>query len=189
MNKNGDSRHLCLFLILEEMPSVLHHWVYCYLWVSHIWSLLCWGGEGNGNPLQCSCLENPRDSRAWWAAVYGVTQSWTWLMQLSSSSSRVCLCPLSKEHFHKRILNFIKSFFCIYWDDIVFILQFVNVVYHTDWLADTEKSLPPWGKPNGSWCKILLTYYWICLASILLIFLSMFFSDNWPGAFSESKKN
>ena len=34
-------------------------------------------GEGNGNPLQCSCLENPRDGRAWWAAVYGVTQSWT----------------------------------------------------------------------------------------------------------------
>ena len=34
-------------------------------------------GEGNGNPLQCSCLENPRDGGAWWAAVYGVTQSWT----------------------------------------------------------------------------------------------------------------
>ena len=36
----------------------------------------CTGG-GNGNPLQCSCLENPRDSGAWWAAVYGVAQSWT----------------------------------------------------------------------------------------------------------------
>ena len=34
-------------------------------------------GEGNGNPLQCSCLENPRDWGAWWAAVYGVAQSWT----------------------------------------------------------------------------------------------------------------
>ena len=33
-------------------------------------------GEGNGNPLQCSCLENPRDRGAWWAAVYGVTWSW-----------------------------------------------------------------------------------------------------------------
>ena len=39
-------------------------------------SLSCFG-EGNGNPLQCSCLENPRDGGAWWAAVYGVTQSWT----------------------------------------------------------------------------------------------------------------
>ena len=37
-------------------------------------------GEGNGNPLQCSCLENPRDGGAWWAAVYGVAQSQTRLM-------------------------------------------------------------------------------------------------------------
>ena len=44
-------------------------------------------GEGNGNPLQCSCLENPRDGGAWWAAVYGVAQSQTRLKQLSSSSS------------------------------------------------------------------------------------------------------
>ena len=44
-------------------------------------------GEGNGNPFQCSCLENPRDGGAWWAAVYGVTQSQTRLKQLSSSSS------------------------------------------------------------------------------------------------------
>ena len=44
-------------------------------------------GEGNGNPLQCSCLENPRDGGAWWAAIYGVTQSRTQLKQLSSSSS------------------------------------------------------------------------------------------------------
>ena len=43
--------------------------------------------EGNGNPLQCSCLENPRDGGAWWAAVYGVTQSRTRLKRLSSSSS------------------------------------------------------------------------------------------------------
>ena len=45
--------------------------------------------EGNGSPLQYSCLENPRDEGAWWAAVYGITQSWTWLMWLSSSSSMV----------------------------------------------------------------------------------------------------
>ena len=44
-------------------------------------------GEGNGNPLQCACLENPRDGGAWWAAVYGVAQSWTLLKRLSSSSS------------------------------------------------------------------------------------------------------
>ena len=44
-------------------------------------------GEGNGNSLQCSCLENPRDSGACWAAVYGVAQSRTRLKRLSSSSS------------------------------------------------------------------------------------------------------
>ena len=44
-------------------------------------------GEGNGNPLQCSCLENPRDGGAWWAAVYEVAQSRTRLKRLSSSSS------------------------------------------------------------------------------------------------------
>ena len=43
-------------------------------------------GEGNGNPLQCSCLENPRDRGASWAAIYGVAQSWTQLKRLSSSS-------------------------------------------------------------------------------------------------------
>ena len=46
-------------------------------------------GEGNGNPLQCSCLEYPRDGGAWWAAVYGVAQSWTWLKWRSSSSSSI----------------------------------------------------------------------------------------------------
>ena len=41
--------------------------------------------DANGNPLQCSCLENPRDGGAWWAAVYGVAQSRTRLKRLSSS--------------------------------------------------------------------------------------------------------
>ena len=44
-------------------------------------------GEGNGNPLQCFCLENPRDGGAWWAAVSGVAQGRTRLKRLSSSSS------------------------------------------------------------------------------------------------------
>ena len=45
-------------------------------------SLACIG-EGNGNPLQCSCLENPRDGGAWWAAIYGVAQSRTLLNKVS----------------------------------------------------------------------------------------------------------
>ena len=51
-----------------------------------IFSLSCIG-EGNGSPLQCSCLENPRDRGAWWAAASGVAQSRTRLRQLSSSSN------------------------------------------------------------------------------------------------------
>ena len=53
----------------------------------HFHFSLSWIGEGNGSPLQCSWLENPRDSRAWWAAVYGAIQSQTRLKLLSSSSS------------------------------------------------------------------------------------------------------
>ena len=66
---------------LQSMGSlrVGHNWSYSL-------SLSCIG-EGNGNPLQCSCLENPRDGGTWWAAVYGVTQSRTRLKRLSSSSS------------------------------------------------------------------------------------------------------
>ena len=45
--------------------------------------------EVTGNPCQCSCLENPRDGGAWWAAVHGATQSWTRLKRLSSNSSQV----------------------------------------------------------------------------------------------------
>ena len=70
-------------------------------------------GEGNGNPLQCSCLENPRDGGAWWAAVYGVARSQTRLKWLSSSSIgkrnkwKACwlerknkTAPIAKWHYH-----------------------------------------------------------------------------------------
>ena len=59
-------------------------------------------GEGNGNPLQCSCLENPRDGVAWWAAVYGVAQSRTRLKRLSSSSSSVYATKLSEAKKYKK---------------------------------------------------------------------------------------
>ena len=51
--------------------------------------------------------------------------------------------------YHKWVLNFVRIFFCIYWNDhLAFILQFVDVVYHTDWFTDTEKSLHPWDKSH-----------------------------------------
>ena len=55
-------------------------------WLAFHFSLSC-TGEGNGSPLQCSCLENPRDGGTWWAAVCGVAQSRTQRKRLSSSSS------------------------------------------------------------------------------------------------------
>ena len=61
-------------------------------------------GEGNGKPLQCSCLENPRDGGAWWAAVYGVTQSRTQLKRLSSSSNRTTACQASLSITNSRSL-------------------------------------------------------------------------------------
>ena len=90
-------------------------------------------GEGNGNPLQCSCLETPRDCGAWWAAVYGVAQRWTRLKRLSSSSTisiywnrtlcaislykdvhrytctHMCTCSLSLTHTHTDLLNLLNS--------------------------------------------------------------------------------
>ena len=65
-------------------------------------------GEGNGNPLQCSCLENPRDGVAWWAAIYGVAQSRTRLKQLSSSSSSR-LIKMNLIFFTLLLANFVSD--------------------------------------------------------------------------------
>ena len=66
-------------------------------------------GEGNGNPLQCSCLENPRDGGAWWAAVCGVTKSWTRLKWLSSSSNRHISPPPEPSTHHPNAFFIVKS--------------------------------------------------------------------------------
>ena len=62
--------------------------------------------EGNGNQLQCSCLENPRDGGVWWAAIYWVTQSWTRLKRFSSSSSST-VSPVTICH-HTKTLSYIE---------------------------------------------------------------------------------
>ena len=84
-----------------------------------------------------------------------------------------------KNFYRKSMLNFVKSFSCVYWDDhMVFILQFVNVVYHIDWFSDIETSCIPRMNPTWSWCMIFLMYCWIQIANILLrIFASIFISD------------
>ena len=69
-------------------------------------------GEGNGNPLQCSYLENPRDGGAWWAAVYGVTQSQTWLKWLSS------FFQWSAKFGKQQFRDSIDTFFSVYFNKI-----------------------------------------------------------------------
>ena len=67
-------------------------------------------GEGNGNPLQCSCLESPRDGGAWWAAIYGVAQSRTRLKRLSSRSSLcVCVCVCVCVYIYTTLTMFIPQ--------------------------------------------------------------------------------
>ena len=66
----------CFYSYLSKYTSILNYLV-----------VLPISGEGNGNPFQCSCLENPRDRGAWWAAIYAVAQSRTRLKWLSSSTA------------------------------------------------------------------------------------------------------
>ena len=92
MYPTHNSSCLLVFLIYYLFP--LSHAILFKLF--RTWSK----GEGNGNPLQCSCLENPRDGGAWWAVVSGVTQSQTRLKQLSSSSGG---SSSSKRSFFRKI--------------------------------------------------------------------------------------
>ena len=91
-------------------------------------------GEGNGNPLQCSCLENPRDGGAWWAAVYGVAQGQTRLKRLSScSSSSLSQVSLSLPY-------------------LVFVEHLVGVVLVAQWcptLCDPMNCSPPGSSAHG----------------------------------------
>ena len=99
-------------------------------WLHFQFSLSCIG-EGNGNPLQCSCLENPRDGGAWWAAVCGVAQSWTqlkWLSSSSSSSIPILLSRILVQSFVPvqvfKVLRISLSLF-VKWDNSTYLLGFL----------------------------------------------------------------
>ena len=75
-------------------------------------------------------------------------------------------------------IQFFQMLFLHLSDHMVFILQFVNVVYHTDWFVDLKNAYIPGINPTWSWCMIPLMYCWILFARILLrILASMFISD------------
>ena len=87
-------------------------------------------GEGNGNPLQCSCLQNPRDGEAWWAAVYGVAQSRKQLKRLSSSSSsspiHKCFKIVTVLRFYSIFPHYILNldkFFCLFLHVAMFFIK------------------------------------------------------------------
>ena len=101
-------------------------------------SLSCIGG-GNGNPLQCSCLENPRDGGAWWAAVYGVARSRTRLKRLSSSS--MYLFELFKL---KRNLNNSCFIYPVLWLEIqLFEENLPKKCFHLPWTKKGEQTKTP----------------------------------------------
>ena len=90
----------------------------------------------NGNPLHCSCLENPRDGGAWWAAVYGVAQGGTWLKQLSSSSSKAIYC-------HPVYLTYMQSTSCK-------MLDWMNHKWNQDcWEKYQQPQICRWYHSNG----------------------------------------
>ena len=78
-----------------SIPYVYH----IHIYMAHSCFSLSCIGEGKGNPLQCSCLENPRDGGAWWAAVYGAAQSRTRLKRLSSSSIHADVRQKPTQHY------------------------------------------------------------------------------------------
>ena len=94
--------------------------------------------EGNGNLLQCSCLENPRDGRAWWAAVYGVVQSRTRLKRLSSSSC-------TPRWWHRRL----KVFWCWFYVPLSSFLShsIIHILLGSPWVLSFQHS----GRVNSPW--------------------------------------
>ena len=122
-----------LFLILREI--FFSRWVLAVMlvvgFINHLYHVqeffFLKVGEGNGSPLQCSCLENPRDGGAWWAAVYGVAQSRTRLKWLSSSFLKVL-----RVFILRGCWIFVRCFFCVSWDCMAFFLLSVNMLYYSN---------------------------------------------------------
>ena len=116
-------------------------------------------GEGNGNPLQCSSLENPKDGGAWWAAVYGVAQSQTLLKWLSNSSINILhwvftrnVFLLSNDFFHSVWVHSLLSFtawdtqemfwmFFFFFKSLLFFCQCCVRLFVTLWTAAHQASL------------------------------------------------
>jgi len=125
----------------------------CSPWGHWVTSLSCIG-EGNGNPLQCSCLEKPRDGGAWWAAVYGVAQSRTLLKRLSSGSSSMAE---RTQHCKAIILQLkinVKNSKKCHIDGIIWYTTFETGYFHLAWR--------PWDTPN--YTVFIRFYCWFSIS-------------------------
>ena len=174
-------------------------------------SLSCIGG-GNGNPLQCSCLENPRDGEAWWAAICGVAQSRTWLKRLSSSSigislnfrwfpSSVCLSHLrNRNRKWKSIINYSLQWNC---HSLVTQMSYQQKYYHPNslffrWNKNERKLLlwvhrlsPPSSLPihtfhilypGGETLQSLRSFQWRASTTLNIFLLCTSCSPAQPGS-------
>ena len=119
-------------------------------------------GEGNGNPLQCSCLGNPRDGGAWWAAVYGVAQSQTRLKWLSSSSSSSTYYIL--ECIFKVNLMYVLQTYCTFFFSPVFykVLSLIPFIHSSVYIYQYQ---PPniYHLLFSPWCPYVCSLY-LCLS-------------------------
>ena len=165
-------------------------------------------GEGNGNPLQCSCLENPRDRGAWWAAIYGVTQSRTWLKWLSNSSIQcgdgdmcvyayMCLCK-SKNliAYYKKKLITLKNIYRLHL--IKSLLQKEQIYYPKMWKARKRNKIE---MEKRVWITAIFLYF--LMIGILKVFSRLcpcfiilgvymyfpFLSFKWPRKISTQYKS
>ena len=111
-------------------------------WVTSLSLFLSCIGEGNGNPLQCSCLENPRDKGAWWAAIYGVAQSRTRLKWLSSSSSSILLYERRSTNTESYTFKFQEANSCIFFN--------LRIFWNTYWGWNFSLGMRPNEKPNAN---------------------------------------
>ena len=103
-------------------------------WLHFHFSLSC-VGEGNGNPLQCSCLENPRDGGAWWAAIYGVAQSRTQLKRLSSSSSNNHATTIQPSNYTSGHLSQRNKHSYLYTQNPLYTNVYCSIICCNEWMV------------------------------------------------------
>ena len=134
-------------------------------WLHFHFSLSCIE-EGNGNTLQCSCLENPRDREAWWAAVCGVAQSWTRLKRLSSSSSSSSLLVTLISQFSclRTVILFVKwsaSSCLILWGSEGNWKHFLGIMWNlAKWHLQDGISRQIWREELSKWDRIWKVSRW-----------------------------